>query len=220
MPRTGPGRPRKRHGHVIGDKGYRSKAIRTRIRRRGIAHTIPERPDQVRYRPRRGTRGGRPPVFDQQVYERRNVLERCFNRLKQWRGITTGYDTLVLSRRRSGGPAESRTRNVLCRCEPEELRMGKLGSDVSAPVSVAVTLARAPGPRSGPLPGRHRHPAPEVYQACARYIPDITVLATARSSAGQITGGRRRGASDCHLECQHRRASTPGRTRRARRHCR
>jgi transposase len=38
------------------------------------------------------SRGGRPPAFDKQVYKRRNVVERCFNRLKQWRGIATRYD--------------------------------------------------------------------------------------------------------------------------------
>jgi transposase len=31
-------------------------------------------------------------VFDQQRYRRRNVVERCANRLKQWRGIATRYE--------------------------------------------------------------------------------------------------------------------------------
>lgn len=53
---------------------------------------LPERSDQVRNRLRRGSQGGRPPAFDKQVYKRRNVVERCFNRLKQWRGIATRYD--------------------------------------------------------------------------------------------------------------------------------
>ncbi|MEZ0156733.1 IS5 family transposase [Streptomyces griseorubens] len=92
VPRPGPGRPRVRPDHVIGDKGYSSKAIRTWLRRRNIRHTIPERSDQVRNRLRRGSQGGRPPAFDKQVYKRRNVVERCFNRLKQWRGIATRYD--------------------------------------------------------------------------------------------------------------------------------
>lgn len=81
MPRIGPGRPRVRPAHVLGDKGYSSKAIRTWLRRRGIGHTIPERADQVRNRLRRGSHGGRPPAFDKQLYKRRNVVERCFNRL-------------------------------------------------------------------------------------------------------------------------------------------
>ncbi|MEV4944085.1 IS5 family transposase [Streptomyces zaomyceticus] len=92
VPRIGPGRPRVRPDHVLGDKGYSSKAIRTWLRRRGIAHTIPERADQVRNRARRGSQGGRPPAFDREAYKHRNVVERCFNRLKQWRGIATRYD--------------------------------------------------------------------------------------------------------------------------------
>lgn len=92
VPRLGAGRPRVRPDHLIGDKGYSSKAIRAWLRRRGIAHTIPERADQIRNRARRGRRGGRPPVFDKHIYKRRNVVERCFNRLKQWRGIATRYE--------------------------------------------------------------------------------------------------------------------------------
>ncbi|GGX49946.1 hypothetical protein GCM10010353_73390 [Streptomyces chryseus] len=95
VPRPGPGRPRVRPAHVIGDKGYSSKAIRTWLRRGNIPHTIPERADQVRNRVRRGSLGGRPPVYDKQVYKHRNVVERCFNRLKQWRGIATRYACLL-----------------------------------------------------------------------------------------------------------------------------
>ncbi|MGW7309942.1 IS5 family transposase [Streptomyces sp. NPDC054835] len=97
VPRLGPGRPRTRPDHVLGDKGYSSKAIRTWLRRRGIPHTIPERADQVRNRARRGSRGGRPPAFDREAYKHRNVVERCFNRLKQWRGIATRYDKTAQS---------------------------------------------------------------------------------------------------------------------------
>ncbi|MEU2236921.1 IS5 family transposase [Streptomyces vietnamensis] len=92
VPRAGPGRPRTRPDPVIGDKGYSSRKIRSYLRRRGIGHTIPERADQVLGRLNRGTRGGRPPRFDRCVYRRRNVVERCFNRLKQWRGLATRYD--------------------------------------------------------------------------------------------------------------------------------
>ncbi|MER6620917.1 transposase [Streptomyces sp. NPDC000931] len=40
----------------------------------------------------RGTRGGRPPGSDRSVHRRRNVVERCFNRLKHWRGLATRDD--------------------------------------------------------------------------------------------------------------------------------
>ncbi|WP_425269763.1 IS5 family transposase [Kitasatospora cineracea] len=92
VPRIGPGRPRTRPDHVIADKGYSSRKIRAYLRERGIRHTIPERADQVLGRLNRGRRGGRPPVFDRATYRLRNVVERCFNRLKQWRGLATRYD--------------------------------------------------------------------------------------------------------------------------------
>jgi len=95
--RCGPGRPRTRPDHVLGDKGYSTKAIRAYLRRRGIPHTIPERRDQQANRHRRGSRGGRPPTFDKDLYKHRNVVERCFNRLKQWRGIATRYDKTTAS---------------------------------------------------------------------------------------------------------------------------
>ncbi|WP_406142068.1 IS5 family transposase [Streptomyces sp. NBC_01089] len=92
VPRIGPGRPRTRPDHVIADKGYSSRKIRAYLRKRGIRHTIPERIDQASGRLRRGSRGGRPPRFNREVYRLRNVVERCFNRLKQWRGLATRYD--------------------------------------------------------------------------------------------------------------------------------
>ncbi|GAA3141426.1 hypothetical protein GCM10017687_67660 [Streptomyces echinatus] len=92
VPRTGPGRPRTTPDHVIADKGYSSREIRTYLRRRGIRHTIPERRDQAAGRRRRGPAGGRPPGFDRAVYRLRNIVERCFNRRKQWRGLATRYD--------------------------------------------------------------------------------------------------------------------------------
>jgi transposase len=42
-------------------------------------------------------RPGGPPAFDKLVYKRRNVVERCFNRLKQYRAIATRCDKTALS---------------------------------------------------------------------------------------------------------------------------
>jgi transposase len=36
-------------------------------------------------------------VFDKGAYKRRNVVERCFNRLKQYRAIATRYDKTAVS---------------------------------------------------------------------------------------------------------------------------
>ncbi|MFJ4880754.1 IS5 family transposase [Streptomyces sp. NPDC088745] len=97
VPRMGPGRPRCRPDHVIADKAYSSRGFRSYLRERGIGHTIPEKSDQQRHRRNRGRRGGRPPRFDRATYRRRNTVERCFNRLKHFRGIATRYDKTVAS---------------------------------------------------------------------------------------------------------------------------
>ena len=91
VPTGGRGRPRKRPDHVVADKAYSHPSTRALLRRRGIGHTIPERADQQQHRLRRGSRGGRPPTFDPARYRSRNLVERCFNRLKQYRALATRY---------------------------------------------------------------------------------------------------------------------------------
>lgn len=86
-----PGRPRTRPDHVLADKAYSHPGTRAMLRRRGIGHTIPERVDQQARRAAKGPAGGRPPAFELDRYRHRNVVERCFNRLKQWRAIATRY---------------------------------------------------------------------------------------------------------------------------------
>ncbi|WP_267715641.1 IS5 family transposase [Streptomyces sp. CoH17] len=95
VPRGGAGRPRRRPDAVIADKADSSRAIRQALRRRGIRAVIPERADQKANRVRRGQTGGRPPAFDRELYKARNVVERCFNRLKQFRAIATRFDKLA-----------------------------------------------------------------------------------------------------------------------------
>jgi transposase len=91
----GRGRPRKRLGHLTGDKAYSSRANRAALRARHIPHTIPERDDQQANRARRGARGGRPPGFDRQRYKQRNQVERLMNRRKQFRAVATRFDKLA-----------------------------------------------------------------------------------------------------------------------------
>ncbi len=83
------GRPHRGPEHFIADWGYSYPSCRLLLRRRGIPHTIPERRDQ---RERRQGQLGRPPAFDGVTYWRRNVVERCVNRLKQWRAVATRYE--------------------------------------------------------------------------------------------------------------------------------
>ncbi|CAM5444410.1 IS5 family transposase [Streptomyces purpurascens] len=97
VPRTGPGRPRCRPDQVVADKAYSSRGFRSYLRKRGIACTVPEKNDQQRHRLSRGRNGGRPTAFDRETYRRRNVIERCFNRLKSFRGIATRYEKTAAS---------------------------------------------------------------------------------------------------------------------------
>jgi transposase len=53
---------------------------------------IPEPADQIANRKRKGRNSGRPPGFDRDAYKRRNTVERCINRLRQWRGLATRYE--------------------------------------------------------------------------------------------------------------------------------
>ena len=94
--RRGGGRPRTRPNRVRADKAYSSRHNRTLLRQRGIGAVVPEPRDQQGHRKRRGSAGGRPPAFDAEDYKGRNVVERRFCHIKQWRGLATRYDKLAI----------------------------------------------------------------------------------------------------------------------------
>lgn len=82
---------------LLADKAYSHPSTRKMLRRNKIPHTIPERIDQITRRKAQGSRGGRPPSFDPEIYRERNVVERGFNRLKHWRGVATRYDKYAMT---------------------------------------------------------------------------------------------------------------------------
>ncbi len=86
---AGPGRPRTKPQLLLADKAYGYPVYRAMLRARGIRHVIPLRGD---HRKRLAHRPGRRPLFSKAAYRRRNVVERCINRMKQWRGLATRYE--------------------------------------------------------------------------------------------------------------------------------
>ena len=66
---------------LIADRGYDSDRFREALTARGIAACIPGRANRKT-----------PVVYDKALYKRRNLVERMFGRLKDWRRIATRYD--------------------------------------------------------------------------------------------------------------------------------
>ncbi len=66
---------------VIADKAYDSNAIREHIAAAGMKAVIPSRRRRKVLIP-----------LDAALYRERNRIERCFNKLKNWRGIATRTD--------------------------------------------------------------------------------------------------------------------------------
>jgi putative transposase len=68
----------------VADAAYDSNAIRQMLLQRGTQPVIPNNPTRVRRHP-----------FDPVAYRLRNLIERAFCRLKDWRRIATRYDKLA-----------------------------------------------------------------------------------------------------------------------------
>lgn len=68
----------------IADAGYDSDALRRMLLDRGTVPVIPNNPTRKRRHP-----------FDRLAYRQRNLIERAFCRLKDWRRVATRYDKLA-----------------------------------------------------------------------------------------------------------------------------
>jgi transposase len=66
---------------LIADKGYDADAILADLSLRGVAAVVP---------PRRNRKVQ--PIIDGHLYALRNLVERCFSKLKQSRRLATRYD--------------------------------------------------------------------------------------------------------------------------------
>jgi len=66
---------------LIADRGYDSNWYREALADKGIATCIPGRKNRKE-----------PIQYDQVLYKQRNLVERMFGRLKDWRRIATRYD--------------------------------------------------------------------------------------------------------------------------------
>jgi transposase len=67
--------------HLVADKGYDSKALRERLLARGTQAVIPPRRNRkIQY------------DYDKAIYKQRNIIERMFCRIKDWRRVATRYD--------------------------------------------------------------------------------------------------------------------------------
>jgi transposase len=69
---------------LAADRAYDSDALRRMLLDRGTLPVIPNAPYRKRLHP-----------FDPEAYKRRNLVERAFCRLKDFRRIATRYDKLV-----------------------------------------------------------------------------------------------------------------------------
>jgi len=69
---------------LIADKGYDGDGFRSDIVNRGATPVIPNKSNRIALH-----------RFNKRAYKGRNVIERCFCRLKDFRRIATRYDKLA-----------------------------------------------------------------------------------------------------------------------------
>ena len=68
----------------MADAAYDSDGLRRFLRHRGTRPVIPNNPTRKHFHP-----------FNRRLYKQRNLIERMFCRLKDWRRAATRYDKLA-----------------------------------------------------------------------------------------------------------------------------
>ncbi|GJE27598.1 IS5 family transposase ISCc1 [Methylobacterium organophilum] len=71
-------------GHVIADRAYDAEHFHDTVLDAAAIPVVPPRPNRHR-----------PHAYDRILYEERNLVERCFAKLKQFRRVATRYDKLL-----------------------------------------------------------------------------------------------------------------------------
>src|SRR3546814_13283828 len=88
---------------LVADKGYDSQALREWLEARGTQAVIPPRRNRkIQY------------DYDKVIYRQRNVIERMFCRLKDWRRIATRFDRNITHFMSPLPPADPVTRRLTC----------------------------------------------------------------------------------------------------------
>jgi transposase len=70
---------------VVGDRGYASHAFRQHIWERGARPAIPSKRNEA------------PVACPDWIYNNRNIVERLWSRLKEWRAVATRYEKTASS---------------------------------------------------------------------------------------------------------------------------
>jgi transposase len=71
-------------GYVLGDSAYDGNDLRSFLAERGTTAVIKPNPKRKNI-----------PAFDKATYRLRNLIERAFAHLKDWRRVATRYDKLA-----------------------------------------------------------------------------------------------------------------------------
>jgi transposase len=75
-----------RAGFVLADKGYDSDAFVETIKASGATPVIPPRSNRIT-----------PREYDKDIYKERNLVERLFQKLKEFRRVATRYERLAVN---------------------------------------------------------------------------------------------------------------------------